>query len=336
MHHPQGVGVGAGGMAANDNASSSFFAEAPVTKIICLISLVTYALYEMQGNVTALRRGMEMDMDKVVQNGELYRLLTGRLTFGNGGDLVMGTIVLSTLAKRFEREMSSRKFATFVVLIYILSTALEMLLCHSWMMLVGAPSTSRGTPTSYYNVQYAGPYPLVGALFYLFHVYTPRMHPRFFGILGFHFSEKAIQYALCFQVMVIGSVRFQGLVPSVAGIMAGFLCSTPILPLSKIELPSLITKPFELVFGFLVDDPPPILSATANRGGAGGRGGGLARGGGIPPAPRPPPRPVEPPSEAAIEQLTSMGFDRERVERALRSTNNNVERAADQLLTGAG
>ena len=49
-----------------------------------------------------------------------------------------------------------------------------------------------------------------------------------------------------------------------------------------------------------------------------------------PVAPRPPP----PPSEEAITQLTSMGFDRQAVIRALQQTDNNVEGAANRLLIG--
>eukprot|EP00547_Thalassionema_nitzschioides_P018461 CAMPEP_0194239108 /NCGR_PEP_ID=MMETSP0158-20130606/5676_1 /TAXON_ID=33649 /ORGANISM="Thalassionema nitzschioides, Strain L26-B" /LENGTH=111 /DNA_ID=CAMNT_0038973513 /DNA_START=663 /DNA_END=998 /DNA_ORIENTATION=- len=40
-----------------------------------------------------------------------------------------------------------------------------------------------------------------------------------------------------------------------------------------------------------------------------------------------------PPPESAIEQLTSMGFDRDSVLTALQASQNNVERAADILLT---
>jgi uncharacterized UBP type Zn finger protein len=44
--------------------------------------------------------------------------------------------------------------------------------------------------------------------------------------------------------------------------------------------------------------------------------------------------PPPPPPEEAIEQLTAMGFDRQRVLDALQSTHNNVEHAADRLLSG--
>jgi hypothetical protein len=40
------------------------------------------------------------------------------------------------------------------------------------------------------------------------------------------------------------------------------------------------------------------------------------------------------PSETAIASLSSMGFSREQVVRALRSSGNDIEHAADHLLSG--
>ena len=49
-------------------------------------------------------------------------------------------------------------------------------------------------------------------------------------------------------------------------------------------------------------------------------------------APRVPPQPVVA-DPAAVAQLIGMGFDQAQVEQALQQTNNNVERAADRLLS---
>jgi len=50
-------------------------------------------------------------------------------------------------------------------------------------------------------------------------------------------------------------------------------------------------------------------------------------------AAQPPPPPPDP---AAVEQLVMMGFDRAQVVQALQSCNNDVQRAADRLLTESG
>ena len=78
--------------------------------------------------------------------------------------------------------------------------------------------------------------------------------------------------------------------------------------------------------------PTIMMSRTVQRGAEGGNrprrapnGDGRAA---APAAPPPPP----PPPEEAISQLTSMGFAREAVIRALQQTDNNVEAAANRLM----
>jgi uncharacterized UBP type Zn finger protein len=43
--------------------------------------------------------------------------------------------------------------------------------------------------------------------------------------------------------------------------------------------------------------------------------------------------PTPPPDEAAIDQLVLMGFPRDKVIEALQNSHNDVNRAADRLLT---
>ena len=133
------------------------------------------------------------------------------------------------------------------------------------------------------------------------------------------------------------------------GAIAGGLYMTSVLPFGKLLLP-------ENLFGWLDSDVPQTVTGRRGGGrgaarGAGGAGGaqrqrvapanfgGAAGGGGGAAAAmaaaqqQPPPPP--PPSEEAIAQLTAMGFDRQAVVRALGQTDNNVEAAANRLLSGA-
>jgi UBA/TS-N domain len=52
--------------------------------------------------------------------------------------------------------------------------------------------------------------------------------------------------------------------------------------------------------------------------------------------PTPPLQLSPPPDEESIQQLTILGFERDTVIRALRQSHNNIERAADWLLSGNG
>ena len=76
-----------------------------------------------------------------------------------------------------------------------------------------------------------------------------------------------------------------------------------------------------------------MMSRSVQRG-AGGNRPRRAPNGGRQAAPPAAPRPPPPPPEEAIAQLTSMGFDRQSVIRALHQTDNNVEAAANRLLMG--
>jgi hypothetical protein len=72
-----------------------------------------------------------------------------------------------------------------------------------------------------------------------------------------------------------------------------------------------------------------MMARSVQRVGRSRRGNDVRQRAAAPAAAQPPP----PPSEEAIEQLTSMGFEREAVIRALQMSGNNVEAAANRLLT---
>lgn len=173
--------------------------------------------------------------------------------------------------------------------------------------------------------RYSGPYPTIGALALMFHMYSPRLHPRFFGLFGLYFSEKSMAYAFCAQIMFYRG--YSSVVPCICGAVSALLM-TAFAP--KFDIPNFLASAVTTIMARFIDDPPaPIVQRLVR-----------------PPAAGPPPQPLAavgepmfeqlpPPSEEAIEQLTSMGFGRESVLRALQQSHNNVERAADHLLTGS-
>lgn len=226
----------------------------------------------------------------------------------------MGTLTLAHFCRRFERELGSRKF-----LVWLLeSNVIAILLV--WMV------ASTAIP-----LQYAGPYPSLGALLYLYYKYTPRLYPRFFGMFGFHVSEKVIPYAFLCQVILFRGM--QTILPAACGVLGGWLAI-----MYTMDVPDFVADFFCKCASFMVDPPPPLVAPAlvAARQQRRRQAQQMA----APPqraAPGPPPPPQrEPPSQANIDQLTAMGFDRDTVVRALEQTNNSVERALDRLLTGAG
>lgn len=138
------------------------------------------------------------------------------------------------------------------------------------------------------------------------------------------FSEKSLTYGLCLQVMFSGG--WSTVLPSAVGFIAGTVCVNWCVN----ELPGFVYSACAALGKVIVDDAPAVMMArSVQRVGRSRRGNDVRQRAAAPAAAQPPP----PPSEEAIEQLTSMGFEREAVIRALQMSGNNVEAAANRLLT---
>mmetsp|Transcript_31111 Transcript_31111/g.29954 ORF Transcript_31111/g.29954 Transcript_31111/m.29954 type:complete len:327 (-) Transcript_31111:396-1376(-) len=321
----------AGGSTSHLSQFPPWFSGAPVSKSFVCMTALFFAISESMD----WRNEIALDGDKILNEGQWYRLFLYHLTFGSIGELILGLTSLAPLMRRFEREMGSRRFATFLFF-----KSLPLATLFQFLFIITLDTTA---------VPYCGPYPQIGALLLLFHIYTPRLHPKFFSILGFDFSEKALIYAFAIQVIYSGGMSGT-MFPSLAGMLAGYICiRKSILELDNM-IPNSVVSFASNYLNFLAEDSGNQIYMTRavardiSRGGA-------ARAGRDRPAPEqqlpqqqpqplvPPtpryaqPQPPPPPPEEAIEQLTMMGFERETVIIALGATDNNVEAAANRLLS---
>lgn len=298
----------------------SFFMGAPLSKSISVFVVAFFVFGEIIG--LHQDHSNRLDWERILNDGELWRLVTCQLTFETIGVLLFGLAVLCPMLRRFEREMGSRRFGSFVVFSSTISTLLELVMAQM-------------LPHSFFRA--SGPYGLLGGLLYLYHGYTPRLHPKFFGMLGFDFSEKAVQYALVFQLLYADG--WSAVVPFSCGTAGAFLCTTPPLRLlERYELPNFLYSLARTLSGPFVETPPTPMrqpNPFLNSNGARQQQRQALR----PAAMRPPPTPqfpVTPPaSEEMIESLTSMGFERDAVIRTLQQCDNNVEVAANRLLSAS-
>ena len=257
-----------------------------------------------------------------------YRYFTSKLTFGTTGELIVGTSLLLFLMRKYERELSTRKLVALYGYTLCLGVVQEMV-CLQLLVyrnrIVDLPQDMRW--------QYAGPYPVVGALFTLFHWTAPRVHPRFMSILGLQFSEKSLYYLWFLHLIASGG--WNTAVPTLTGCLAALLYLTT--PLKDVlQVPEGLVRSVQPALDRLgLSDAPGVVAPPTARG-LHQVAAALARQAGpvqqqqqqqqeMIPAPEP--------DAAAIEQLTNMGFPRQRVMEALRQTHNNVEHAANRLLT---
>ena len=303
------------------SGTQSFFVGAPLTKLTGIIAVVTYFSARNSNHGTMLPR-LAMDSVRVYEKGEVHRYFTAPLTFGTPAELIPVGMLLVYSLRQVEREMSTRKAALFVLYVHGFAMACQALMI-PYLLYGGQYS---------HNLRYTGPYALLGALGYLYHVKTPRITTAFVRILGFSFSDKVFQYAwFAYAAGAGGSGSFSSALLFVVGAVAAYVYDR--LPcLSTADIPDVVASWVSTAVGmrFWANGPPRTI--VPGRGGV-GRGGlpppPLARA--VPVAAVPPPQAVTA-DPAAIEQLTMMGFPRPRVVEALQATNNDVQRAADRLL----
>jgi membrane associated rhomboid family serine protease len=303
-----------------------------MTKLICFTTIACFFILKSNTDIIAL------DVEDLFVEKEFHRLFTYMLTFSSLGEIVMGVAVFFPLSRRFEREFGSQEYISYLIKSTTLATFVQCFFLTNEYLATGI-------------------YPIIGALLQLYTKYTPRLHPKFVSILGLDLSEKALTYVFAMQLM--GSQSTRSFIPFAAGYLAGVLSTHTYSPMKGIHvhIPKMIYNMGHNIAKTIgLEDlahSPSYISHTGRRGA--GTDGGTARGiptamgfGGaehMPPAvpgaqPIPEQRfePVpisDPPSEEAIQTLTAMGFEMDAVVSALRQADNNVEHAANRLLSGS-
>lgn len=312
----------------NNKYRPGLFQGAPLSKAIIFTVIAFHSILE-KGNL----RGTDLinlNLHSLLTKHEFHRLLLYAITFHSFGEVIFGSILLYQLSRRFEREFGTRGYVSFLCGTHVFATALQM---------IGL----KQKPFA------CGPYTTIGSLVYLYHTTTPRLHPKLVSFLGFDFSEKSLIFLVCFQLMF--NKGYYSMVPLLSGYTAAFLSVSKLSPLSKWRLD--IPRPIYdvgLKMGTAIglsdlSVVPSYLAASsnANNSSHGRRYNLEPRSRGDLNMPRhqsassnevPERIPVAtPPSDENIEQLLAMGFERAAVVRALIATDNNLEHAANRLLS---
>ncbi|KAF0685170.1 Aste57867_22872 [Aphanomyces stellatus] len=295
------------------------FYKAPVTyAYLCGTGMASTAALFMD-----MQHQMGLDMVKVTRHSQYWRLLTSHFAFDNGIAVALGMYVIFQF-RVIERQFGSNKFGTLVILVLLASTALQISL--KFPALAG-PYTIHDLHGDAGNV--------------------PQLQPRLYSAMGVNISDKSSLYVL---LCVICLRSYSTAFPFATGVLVGTLYQSKFLPLSKLRTPSFLAWFFELFHPIFMVVPASVLqqqrqrqlmemqrrtAAAAGHPAAAGPAGqgfreqlipGMGMGGMGMAHQR------TPPLEAAIEQLTALGFERDQAIAALQASDNNVEAAANRLL----
>lgn len=290
-------------------SAAAVFRGALVSKVTTICSVISY-LYMSQKNISF-----------PLEYAKPKTFVLSKIAFSTPGEAIVGTSLLAILMRKYEREMGSRKFVVFWGFIQCFTIAQEIF-CLELLNARNLVYTDTAAPI---RISYSGPYALLAAVFYLYHSYGPRIHPRFVSVFGLHFSEKTFYYVWYSQLLLSGGV--QALFPTSLGMVASLLYTQS--PLRELRVPEWMLQPIRR---YMIGPPAAPPQRMPQRRMHRQRPPAAAQ----PAVQRPPEAeiPVPEPDADAIEQLTNMGFPRQQVMDALRQTHNNVEHAANRLLGG--
>ena len=178
------------------------FSNAWVSKTIFL----TIGFVSILASITGMRPSLTMYYDGVLYEYEVWRVATSHMVFGTPCEALLGLLLLYYF-RAFERQLSSRKYATFVLLASALSSALQL----------GALTLLR-RPLGLLALL-PGPYGLIYAGMVKFHYQVP--HTYTFHLGSFPLTDKAFVYLLAAQLALASGLH--SLLVAACGLAAGML-----------------------------------------------------------------------------------------------------------------
>ena len=266
---------------------------------------------------TARKRLLGLDLGRILAHGEVWRLVTHHLAFESYGEAMVGILHLYWF-RSFERMLGSRRFGAFALFACTVATSLAT----GFALALG----DRREEGAAYMVFASGPYALIFSMYSLFYSMVPATRPKLVGVAGLDVSDKSLVYLCGAQLLFSGGMR--SFIPGLCGIIAGVAYLNDALKLYTFALPKSFDKwffrsrfhqtPRTPEEDNLLDDQDLDTQDDLSS----------------PLAPQEMVSAVATPSEANVETLVAMGFDRERALGALRASRDNLEAAANNLLSG--
>jgi len=331
---------------------STGYSHAPLIQVISITTLIFSTAFKVSN--------VELDLYKVI-HGEIWRLITTHLVFRNPAQLIVGLMVLYSL-RGFERQMGSKKFGAYLIYCLLASTVLSILFILILDVLMGLSFVPSSGPffliyslmifyywhvPALYPIRYSALglrlsekswiYLLAGQLLFsdsfdsilsgasglivgyayikdFFHIQSYRLPPsveRVFGVFGNLFQAFHMPTASTSTAEAAGSLEMRNMSSSDGSSAVESAAHRSRERRLRNNIDDVTARfrfeDFEEHRGFGVNTTSPFFRPSSSTS-------------------------VVPPSEDSISSLMGLGFERDVVIRALQSTGNNIEAAANLLL----
>ncbi|GMH20203.1 hypothetical protein Nepgr_022044 [Nepenthes gracilis] len=288
------------------NGGPSGFNNAPVSRAFIIASTLLTVLFRIQRRSNKLG----LSFKDIFQKLQLWKLIPSVLTFSSMPELLFGLYLLYYF-RVFERQIGSNKYSVFIVFSVVVSLLLEAVA----LFLLKDPG---------FNLITSGPYGLIFSSLVLFYFDIP-VSTRI-RIFGLHISDKSFIYLAGLQLLLSSWKR--SILPSICGILAGFLYRMNAFYVRSVKFPEFIASFFSR---FSWPSTGSTSSPAATRNALGNlpyvrRQVEFQRN-----YPSSAVTPVEPP-EGSVSTLVSMGFDRNSARQALVQARNDINVATNILL----
>lgn len=223
--------------------STTGFYKAPVSKGLMGTMFLTCTAMNMP-LLAHMRKYLLCKLPDIFKEGEIWRLLTSRITFLDTKDLVCGALLIYYF-RIFERRYGSHKFASCLLATCTIATIME----------TSAILVLQQLEIDLHSGGYLppGPYGLIFPLFVSFFFDVPRVAQT--HILGIPVTGKTLTYLLGLQVC---STSVATAISGLCGIVAGLMYRYNILYLRRWFLvPRWFAKLSSVSFGWILRSGAP-------------------------------------------------------------------------------
>jgi len=229
----------------NQHSTSGFY-KASVSKFV-LGSLTVSHIALNIGALSNLQKYLVCKIPDSMNKGDWWRLFASKISFLETKDAIF-CLVLIYYFRIFERRLGSRKFASHLIAMAVLSGLIEYLMTSLFLMF---------NTKAISGILSTGPYGIVLPWFVFYMSDIPSLNST--SVFGFTMSNKIMTYLLGLQVALGSSQNF---IMAMSALVAGIIVKTNALWVQNVlAVPKWLSKSSHMLLGWIIDSSQPEQGA---------------------------------------------------------------------------